>query len=121
MQLHHVSFRVDDVGAAVDFYVGLLGCEPIERPDLGVPGAWLQLDDIQVHLIECPTGPSTGVPPNAPNPMACHVALHVDDIESMLARLAQAGLEPVRGHPDLPQWFVQDPSGNVLELTALDR
>lgn len=119
--VHHVSFRVDDVAAALEFYVRLLGCTPIDRPDLGVPGAWLQLGDLQVHLIQCPASAETGTPPAVANPMACHVAFQVDDIELLRARLRRAGIEPVHGHPDLPQCFVQDPSGNVIELTTAVR
>ena len=35
--IHHVSINVQDVDAAVQFYVGVLGMEQIERPDLGFP------------------------------------------------------------------------------------
>ena len=119
--VHHVSFRVDELAPALDFYVGLLGCEPIERPSLGVPGAWLRLGDLQVHLIQVAADASTGSPPNTANPMACHVAFHVGDMDLLLERLRSAGLEPVHGHPDLPQCFVQDPSGNVIELTTAPR
>ena len=119
--VHHVSFRVDDVADALAFYVGLLGCQPIDRPTLGVPGAWLELGDVQVHLIQVPADATTGAPPSEANPMACHVAFHVDDIDRLRARLRQAGLHPVSGHPALPQCFVQDPSGNVIEFTAADR
>ncbi|MCG7908823.1 MAG: VOC family protein, partial [Candidatus Thiodiazotropha taylori] len=43
-RLHHVSLLVADTGKALDFYSGLLGLSVDEqRPDLGFPGAWLQV------------------------------------------------------------------------------
>lgn len=42
--VHHVAFRVDDMDAALEFYMGVLGCKMLPRPE-GLPGArgaWLQ-------------------------------------------------------------------------------
>src|SRR5438128_1068824 len=42
LAVHHVSINVDDVDAAVDFYVGVLGLRArTDRPDFGFAGAWL--------------------------------------------------------------------------------
>ena len=53
---HHVSFAVGDVEASLAFYRDVLGLEPIERPDFGFPGAWLEAPGVQVHLIQAPEG-----------------------------------------------------------------
>jgi catechol 2,3-dioxygenase-like lactoylglutathione lyase family enzyme len=112
-RLHHAAFTVTDMDAAVAFYA-LLGFEPIERPDFGFPGAWLQAGDAQVHLLESP-----GMPPSD----GTHVALKVDDLEAVVSTLEGAGLRIGR----LPhvqgagrQAFVKDPSGNQIELNQPD-
>lgn len=118
--VHHVSFRVDDLRAALEFYQGLLGCERIDRPDddlPGGPGAWLVAGDTQVHLTESPADASTGSPPGAPTGIANHVAFHVDDLDATEAILAAHGCVVTRGAA-LPQLFVQDPTGNLIELTT---
>lgn len=38
--LHHVNIHVDDLVAAEDFYVGVLGLTKLARP-LESPGTWL--------------------------------------------------------------------------------
>lgn len=119
--VHHVSFRVDDLDEALEFYCGLLGFERCDRPEMDFPGAWLRLYDVQVHLLQLPVDAGTGTPPAAPVGRANHVAFSVDDLEDMRAHLERAGLEVGSGDPALPQFFVQDPSGNVVEFTAFAR
>ena len=53
--IHHVSLLVADTALALNFYQGVLGLE-VEpaRPDLGYPGAWLRVGDLQIHLLELP-------------------------------------------------------------------
>lgn len=41
--IHHVSINVDDVDAALGFYVNTLNLQPLPRPDLCFPGAFLVL------------------------------------------------------------------------------
>jgi len=120
--LHHVSFRVDDLETSLEFYVGVLGCTRLERPDLGFPGAWLQLDNVQVHLLEVPSDESLGAPPQIVSPLANHVAFSVADVEGFRTFLQQKGLSPIDGpNPLVPQLVVQDPSGNVVEFTPFER
>ena len=48
--VHHVSLTVDDVDAALRFYVDTLGLSAREdRPDFGFPGAWLDVALECVH------------------------------------------------------------------------
>src|SRR5580704_7983127 len=109
--LHHVSFRVDDLEASLEFYVGLLGCVRLDRPDLGFPGAWLQLDNVQIHLLEVPSEESLGSPPLIASPKANHVAFSVSDLEGFRSFLQEQGLSPIDGpNPLVRQLVVQDPS-----------
>jgi catechol 2,3-dioxygenase-like lactoylglutathione lyase family enzyme len=108
--LHHVSIDVTDVGAAVRFYVDHLGLVELERPDIGVPGAWLGAGGQQVHLLS--------VERVEPSPSA-HLALHVDDIDGLVAALTDAGVR-VRGPKAIGgaarQAFLHDPDRNLVEL-----
>lgn len=118
--VHHVSFRVGNLGAALEFYEELLGCRRLERPDdkMPVPGAWLEAGTTQVHLIEAPATEGTGYPPTGLAGSANHVAFHVDDLDAACAVFEQRGFAVRRGAL-LPQFFVQDPDGNLLEFTSL--
>jgi len=53
--IDHCSLIVADTRKALEFYEGILGLAVDEsRPDLGYPGAWLQLGNGQIHLLEVP-------------------------------------------------------------------
>ena len=115
VDLHHVSIGVQDVDAAIEFY-GWLGMTPLDtRPEFGFAGAWLQAGSRQVHLI------GTDVtPPGATN----HLALQVADLDACLAELAEHGVEARRSGYTRGagrQAFLQDPSGNVVELNEPDQ
>ena len=69
--MHHVSINVDDVDAALEFYVGALGLTVRgDRPELGFGGAWLDAGDEQVRLIEA----------EPPGDEVQHFALAVDGL-----------------------------------------
>ena len=115
--VHHVSFRVNNVEEALEFYVGLLGCRQIDRPAaINVPGAWLQAGETQVHLIECPATEETGFPPSRINPVACHVAFRTQDLDAAAERLEAMGVVFEPGPSSVKQLFFRDPSGNMIEL-----
>ncbi len=108
--LHHVSIDVTDVEAAVRFYVDHLGLVELDRPDIGIPGAWLGAGDQQVHLL--------GVEEVDPSPSA-HLALQVADLDEVVTELSDAGLR-VRRSSGIDgiarQAFVHDPDRNLVEL-----
>lgn len=107
--IHHVSINVSDVEESVDFYTGVLGGTlRDDRPDLGITGAWINLGTQQVHLIEAP------VPAN----LGQHFAIRVDDLDAAVQELRSKGLavgDPMAVGSNL-QTFVNDPSGNAIEL-----
>ena len=107
--VHHVSVNVRDVDEVIAFYVGSLGMTVrADRPDFGFGGAWLDVGDQQVHLIE-------RQPPQAEGQ---HFAIRVASLDDAIAGLRAVGIEvsdpePVgRGR----QSFLSDPSGNLVEL-----
>jgi catechol 2,3-dioxygenase-like lactoylglutathione lyase family enzyme len=107
--VHHVSLNVADVDEAVRFYTERLGFTVrTDRPDLGIGGAWLDVGDQQVHLINAPTPPSQGQ----------HFALLVADLDAAISELRDAGVNISDAMPvgSARQAFVNDPSGNTIEL-----
>jgi catechol 2,3-dioxygenase-like lactoylglutathione lyase family enzyme len=116
-----ISFRyfVDDVGAAVNFYV-LLGCEV--RMQAGPGFAQLARDGVAVNLnrVGGEGGASQDVAGETPMPGGWNrIQMRVDDLDAELRALADAGVEPVDGVVDGRggrQALVRDPSGNLVEL-----
>ena len=117
-RVDHVSFAVRDLARSLDFYRGVLGLELAPRPDLGIPGAWLQAGDAQVHLIEVPPDFDAGAPPPTLNPAAGHAAFGIDDYETALAKLREHHLDVLAFGAQSGQMWVRDPDGNIIELIA---
>ena len=109
LAVHHVSINVDDVDAARDFYVDVLGLglRP-DRPDFGFGGAWLDAGGQQVHLIEG----------KLPTAVGQHFALLVGDLDATVAELRDRGVTVSDPAPvgSGRQSFLSDPAGNVVEL-----
>jgi glyoxylase I family protein len=111
--VHHVSINVDEVDAALAFYVDVLGLVPrTDRPDLGFGGAWLDAGGQQVHLIEG----------QVPDAVGQHFALRVDDLDATVAELRQRDVEVSDPRPvaSSRQAFLRDPAGNLIELHQVD-
>lgn len=110
--VHHVSINVSDVTTALAFYTDMLGgVVRDDRPDFGFGGAWIDFGATQVHLIE------SDVPPN----LGQHFALLVGDLDAAIDELRAAGVDVRDPAPVGPnrQTFIQDPSGNAVELHEL--
>lgn len=108
--IHHVSINVNDVDAALDFYVGVLNLELKHRPDLGFPGAWIQAGEQEIHLL----GIDSGVPVKEQ-----HFAFAVSDAGTVHHALTERGFNPsaIREIPAVcRQFFTHDPSGNMIEF-----
>ncbi|HEY5603118.1 MAG TPA: VOC family protein [Gammaproteobacteria bacterium] len=115
-QILHSSVIVRDTQTALDFYQGVLGlqCDK-SRPELGYPGAWLKAGSQQIHLLELPNpDPVSGRPLHGGRDR--HVALAVDNLEALQAKLEQAGLEFTRSKSGRKALFTRDPDGNALEF-----
>ena len=56
LHLHHVSVIVTDLDRSASFYQRLFGLAPIPRPPFPIPGQWLGVGDLQVHLVVYPAG-----------------------------------------------------------------
>jgi len=109
MGVHHVSINIDDVDAALAFYVDTLGLVArTDRPDFGFPGAWLNAGNQQVHLIGA----------SVPIDQGQHFALQVDDLDATIAELRDGGVavSDAVAVGTGRQAFLHDPAGNMVEL-----
>jgi glyoxylase I family protein len=118
IRLHHVSLLVADTGRSLAFYHGLLGLRiDASRPDLGFPGAWLMAGEQQIHLLELDNPDShAGRPRHGGRDR--HTAFVVDDLDTMRARLEQAGIDYTVSRSGRQALFCRDPDQNAIELIA---
>jgi catechol 2,3-dioxygenase-like lactoylglutathione lyase family enzyme len=117
----HVSFAIDDLDASLHFYRDILGFEMLERPEMGIGGAWLGAGSAQVHLIVRPEGMELGQNVGRNVPLANHTAFAIEDYEAVRDHLAAEGLEVLETNPKQGQMWVTDPSGNVIEFISAAR
>jgi len=116
-----VNFFADDLEAAKDWYVELLGAEPyFERPGNGRPAAYYEFR-IGDHQAELGLIDRRYAPPGAPTaPGGALIHWHVDDVEAALARLLSMGATPYTPLTEYGPGFVTaavaDPFGNVLAI-----
>lgn len=97
------------------FYVELLGFTEIPKPpELAKRGgAWFQSGDVQLHL---------GVETDFRAARKAHPAFLVDQLESLLAVVQEAGYETDTSQPPLDGYkraHVFDPFGNRIELMEM--
>jgi len=113
-QINHVSVNALDLQESVDFYVELLGAEPIPTPNFGIPVQWLALGDTQLHLFERDIQPTTHH----------HLGITVEDVEPVYRAAERRGAfdrQAFGNHlvelpGDVIQLYIRDPAGNLVEL-----
>jgi extradiol dioxygenase family protein len=124
----HLAFPVDDLAAARDFYVGLLGCREGRSADRGIDF------DFHGHQIVAHLAPDA-VRARATNPVDGEavpvphfgLVLTMDEWQALAARLEAAKTEFVipptgrfTGEPgEQATMFLLDPAGNALEFKAM--
>jgi len=118
-ELVNVRYLVDDVGAALTFYTTHLGFK--ELTNFSPAFADVVRGPLRL-LLSGPTSSAARPMPDGRQPRAGgwnRIHLLVDDIESEVARLRDAGVpfrsDIVRG-PGGAQIVLDDPSGNPIEL-----
>lgn len=115
-RLHHASLLIENTARSLAFYRDVLGLMVFEqRPDLGFPGAWLEVGDQQIHLLELPNpDPVDGRPNHGGRDR--HIAFHVDDIDDLTGRLQQSNIAFTLSKSGRRALFCRDPDGNALEF-----
>ena len=118
--IDHVSVLVSDTRRALDFYHGILGLTiNTERPDLGFPGAWLDIGaSQQIHLLELPATAAQCQPP-VHGGRDRHVAMIVASLDDVKLALDNAGLDYTLSRSGRRALFCRDPDGNAIELVEV--
>ena len=114
--IHHVNINVDNLAAATEFYLHLIGLEPAVTPDLEYPTQFFTIGPgQQLHVNELADT----------RPQHAHFCLRVDDFAAVVARAEAAGVIDTetwgpanRLATGVIQLFVRDPAGNLLELNS---
>jgi catechol 2,3-dioxygenase-like lactoylglutathione lyase family enzyme len=127
--LDHVTLVVKDLERSHAFYAGVLGMQPIERPQFSFAGSWFQAGKTQIHLIleHAESGPAgVPIPQNLLGMSRIHhFAFEVDDALAATESLRQKGISVVSGPKNRPdgmiQVFATDPDGHVVELCSWPR
>ena len=136
--IHHATFLSSDLARSRDFYEGVLGLRPDpDRPAMGFYGVWYGIAaNQQIHLMQLPN-PEAGLQrPSHPQGVrrGCkelkpqqhtqhggrdrHVALGVDDLDALRAKLDEAGIAYTMSRSGRAALFCRDPDGNALEFVA---
>ncbi len=118
--IHHVSIVVKDIDVSLRFYSGLLGLKVDDtRPNIGYPGAWLNVGTKQIHLLEV-----NNVDPVSNRPEHVgrdrHTALEVADISVLANTLDEVGIAYTRSQSGRKALFCRDPDGNGLEFVQIE-
>jgi catechol 2,3-dioxygenase-like lactoylglutathione lyase family enzyme len=109
----HAALLVTDLDRAREFYGGALGLKEKQRHSFNFPGAWYDLGDCELHLMVTDEAlPEAGERPQRD----FHVAFLIDDFEATRRALKEAGIPFREGSSGLPQIFIRDPDGNLIEL-----
>lgn len=97
----------------VAFYRSVLGLTEIPKPEelRGRGGAWFQLGAQQVHI---------GVEDHESPPSKRHICFKTPDVAAARAAIEAQGVatEDERKVEGLDRFFLRDPAGNRIEITA---
>ncbi len=112
----HASVVVADTDKSLVFYCGVLGLQQRnDRPELGYPGAWLQVGEQQIHLLQVENvDPVTGRPAHGGRDR--HTALAISGFDELVRRLDEAGIAYTLSRSGRQALFCRDPDGNTLEF-----
>jgi glyoxylase I family protein len=115
-RIDHATIITHSIDKALQFYCGILGLEvDPSRPDLGYPGAWLNLGNGQIHIMELPNPDPTENRP-AHGGRDRHIALVVSDLDQLISRLEAAGIPCSKSKSGRKAAFCRDYDGNAVEL-----
>ena len=115
----HVSFLVEDLDRSLHFYCDVLEIDADDsRPDLGYPGAWLNVGVQQIHLLRLPNPDRQENRPEHGG-RDRHAAFNVPSIDAIKNKLDQAGILYTLSKSGRKAMFVRDPDANALEFIEL--
>lgn len=129
LTLHHVAVIVTDLERSAAFYQQLFGLKPIARPPFPIPGMWLGVGDLAVHLtVYAPGNFRTGRKVDNDD---IHFAFNTRDFEGFIQQALAMGFkedgtegDPMRmivkrqGMAGFPQVYLMDPDRNIIEVNG---
>jgi catechol 2,3-dioxygenase-like lactoylglutathione lyase family enzyme len=118
--IHHVSLSVTDLQKAKHFYGTLLGFQELNRPNFDFPGAWYQIGNQQLHLIEIAQSSTLRTNQHISSREG-HFAIRVKDYHRTLTHLKGRGIELVEkpnSKSGFAQIFCMDPDYNLIEFNV---
>jgi len=115
--IHHATFLSSDLPKSRAFYEGVLGLQlASNRPQMSFDGVWYDIAlNQQIHLMLLPD-PAAGVHRPVHGGRDRHVALAVNDLPKLRARLDAAGVTYTQSQSGRNALFCRDPDGNALEF-----
>jgi catechol 2,3-dioxygenase-like lactoylglutathione lyase family enzyme len=122
--IHHIAIKVKPgkLAEAERFYTQVLGLTQAARPDLGFPGAWLNIKNTMIHLVEDDFTPRMDAWYARPEAQSAidHIAIKAHGFDGIKRRVVAQGLDWRQTNlqsAGLWQLFVLDVSGVVVELS----
>lgn len=119
IDIHHVNIKTLDLDATVDFYTGVLGMTVVsDRPDIG-PGAWLDFNGTQVHIMSEHMALDKNGNYARGGASVDHLGILAEDFDSMKKTVIDNGIEWRQNDispAGLWQLFFHDPNGILIEL-----
>lgn len=117
--IHHATFLTSDLASSRAFYEGVLGLHPdSKRPQMSFDGVWYDVaPNQQIHLMSLPN-PEAGLEKPLHGGRDRHIALAVDDMDALKAKLDAAGISCTLSRSGRKALFCRDPDGNALEFVA---
>jgi len=116
LEIHHISFLINDCKISEHFYRKVLGLEPSKsRPDLGFPGIWYEIGNQQIHLIQ-EKNPYTMnfIPEHGGRDR--HLALKTNDLSDVIEKLNKHDIAFTQSKSGRAAIFFRDPDNNVIEI-----
>lgn len=123
-RLQHAAFHTTDLGRARAFYGTILGLKEIIHPTLGNKGSlWYSVGpehEIHISLSDADEVPRKGLDlnPRKRGIEGRHLAFAVDNLDETKQLLDAGGIPYVGSNDNLPQIFVEDPDGNLVEINS---
>lgn len=115
--IHHVTFLTSNLIRSRAFYEGVLGLRAsASRPQMSFEGVWYDIaPNQQIHLMLLPNPESELLRPDHGG-RDRHVALGVQNLPQLKARLEAAGIRYTQSQSGRSAVFCRDPDQNAFEF-----
>lgn len=119
----HITLIVDDLHTTRKFYVEILGMKECSRPAFDFPGAWFEVDGVQIHATVA--GELAGLAGWGERNVKSisrghHFAFAVADMNAAVQAIEAQGIPiadgPKRRPDGFDQIYIYDPDGHLVEL-----